>query len=112
MRGGSRPTIWLMMFTGSTGKRKIRLALFANLSPCGGVSDSYLVCFSPDPFRAAGGISLRARAEGQGAGQQQGCADPEAAQGGDGRAVGDGIGRVSGGGLGSQRQSGKGGLRL
>src|SRR5271163_1517549 len=39
----------VMMFTGSMGKRKIGLALFANLSPCGGVSDSYLVCFSPDP---------------------------------------------------------------
>jgi hypothetical protein len=46
----------VMMFTGPAGKRKIRLALFANLSPCGGVSDSYLVCCSPDPFRAGGGI--------------------------------------------------------
>ena len=46
----------VMMFTGSMGKRKIRLALFANLSPFGGVSDSYLVCFSPDPFRTGGGI--------------------------------------------------------
>src|ERR1700677_4182721 len=46
----------VMMFTGSVGKRKIRLALFANLSPCGGVSDSYLVCFSPDPFPAGDGI--------------------------------------------------------
>src|ERR1700689_5539076 len=51
---------------GLHGKRKIRLALFANLSPCGGVSDSYLVCFSPDPFRAGEG-AVFARQSGGGA---------------------------------------------
>ena len=53
-----------MIFTGSTGKRKIRLALFANLSPCGGVSDSYLVCFSPNPFWAGGGIVFARQSRG------------------------------------------------
>jgi len=54
----------VVMFTGAAWKRKIRLALFANLSPCGGVSDSYLVCFSPDPFRAGGGIVFARQSRG------------------------------------------------
>ena len=64
--GREQPGDFVMMFTGSAGKRKIRLALFANLSPCGGVSDSYLVCFSPDPFRAAGGIVFARQSGGGG----------------------------------------------
>src|ERR1700721_4794793 len=62
--GREQPDDLVMMFTGSTGKRKIRLALFANLSPCGRVSDSYLVCFSPDPFRAGGGIVFARQSRG------------------------------------------------
>jgi hypothetical protein len=65
---GSRPQGGdsVMTFKGAAWKRKIRLALFANPSPCDGVSDSYSVCFIPDPFLTADGVVIARQSRGGG----------------------------------------------